>query len=126
MCKCPYIHENGTISIKEDSTLTYTYPHQSTEETRTENTSTNDEEKLTLIAIVLGTFIPICLFSVLCGYFVFHKKSKTVFIVLGILSSLVAVRIGSPIHYNINYEGGLQNFYLNKFERPKCFKLFFK
>lgn len=75
--KFPYLHENGSTNVKEDSTTTYIYPQQSTEQTRTENTSTNDKEKLTLIAILLGTIITI-LSIVLCGYFVFHKRSKTV------------------------------------------------
>lgn len=84
----PYLPEDGSINIKEDVTITNIYPQQSTEET---STSTNDREKLKLIAILLGTIISICVLFVLCGYFVFHKRRKTVFIVLGILSSSPAV-----------------------------------
>lgn len=89
----PYLPEDGFINIKEDVTITNIYPQQSTEETRKENTSTDDKEKLTLIliAILLGAIIPICVLFVLCGYFVFHKRRKTVFIVLSILSSAHAV-----------------------------------
>lgn len=89
----PYLTEDGSINIKGDVTITNTYPQQSTEETRKENASTDDKEKLTLIliAILLGTFIPICVLFVLCGYFVFHKRRKTVFIAICILSSSPAV-----------------------------------
>uniref|UniRef100_A0A8W8IJN1 Uncharacterized protein n=1 Tax=Magallana gigas TaxID=29159 RepID=A0A8W8IJN1_MAGGI len=74
--KFPYLHENESINVKEDSTITYIYPQQSTEQIHTENTSTNDKEKRTLVAILLGTIIPICVLFVLCGYYVFHKRSK--------------------------------------------------
>lgn len=89
----PYLTEDGSINIKGDVTITNIYPQQSTEETRKENASTDDKEKLTLIliAILLGTFIPICVLFVLCGYFVFHKRRKTVFIAIVILSSSPAV-----------------------------------
>lgn len=91
----PYLPENGSININEDVTITNIYPQQSTEETRKENTSTDDKEKLTLIliAIFLGAIIPICVLFVLCGYFVFHKRRKTVFIVIGILSPSPSVYI---------------------------------
>lgn len=83
----PYLPEDGSVNIKEDVTITNIYPQQSTEEIRTENPSTNDRDKLALIAILLGTFIPICVLFVLFDYFVFHKRRKNVFIDIGILSS---------------------------------------
>lgn len=79
------LHENGSVNIKEDSTITLIYPQQSTEQTHAENPSTNDKEKDTLTAILLGTIIPICVLSVLCSCYVFHKRSKIDFIVLRIL-----------------------------------------
>lgn len=95
------LHENGSINIKENSTITYIYPQQSTEQTHAENPSTNDKEKDALPAIFLGTIIPICVLSVLCSCHVLHKKGKTVFIVLCILKSSTAVkltRIFEPIN----------------------------
>lgn len=71
--------KNGSINIKADVTITKIYAHQSTEETQTENTPTNDREKRTLMAILLGTFIPICVLFVLYGYFSFHKRRKIVY-----------------------------------------------
>lgn len=96
-----YLHENRSINIREDSTITYVYPQQSTDQTHAENPSTNDKEKDALPAILLGTIIPICVLSVMCSCYVFHKRSKSVFIVLCILKSLTAVRltrIFEPIH----------------------------
>lgn len=73
------LHENGSINIKEDSTITHIYPQQSTEQTHAENPSTNDKEKDTLTTILLG-IIPtsICVLFVLCSCYVFHKRSKIV------------------------------------------------
>lgn len=79
------LHENGSINIKEDGTITHTYPQQSTEQTHAENPSTNDKEKDTLTTILLGTIISICVLFVLCSCYVFHKRSKIDFIVLCIL-----------------------------------------
>lgn len=79
----PYLPEDGSINIKEDVTITNIYPQKSTEEIP----STNDRDKNVLIAILLGTFIPICVLFVLFGYFVFQKRRKSVFIDIGILSS---------------------------------------
>lgn len=77
-----YLHENGSINIKEDSTITHIYPQQSTEQAHAENPSTNDKEKDAFPAILLGTIIPICVLSVMCSCYVFHKRSKIVYIVL--------------------------------------------
>lgn len=79
------LYENGSVNIKDDSTITHIYPQQSTEQTQAENPSTNNKEKDTLTAILLGTIIPICVLSVLCSCYVFHKRSKIDFIVLCIL-----------------------------------------
>lgn len=79
------LHENGSINIKEDSTITHIYPQQSTEQIHTENASTNDKEKDTLTAILLGTIIPICVLLVVCSCYVFHRRSKIDFIVMCIL-----------------------------------------
>lgn len=79
------LHENGSINIKEDSTITHIHPQQSTEPTHAENSSTNDKEKAILTAILIGTIIPICVLCVLCSCYVFHKRSKIDFIVMCIL-----------------------------------------
>lgn len=80
--KFSYLHENGSINIKKDSTITHIYPQQSTEQTQAENPSTNAKEKDAMTTILLGTIIPICVLSVLCSCYVFNKRSKIVFIVL--------------------------------------------
>ncbi|XP_052706711.1 uncharacterized protein LOC128182140 [Crassostrea angulata] len=68
-------HENGSINIKEDSTITHIYPQQSTEQTHAGNPSTNDKEKAVLTGILLGIIpISICVLFVLCSYYVFHKR----------------------------------------------------
>lgn len=78
------LHENGSVNIKEDSTITHIYPQQSTEQTHAGNSSTNDKEEIILTAILPGTIIP-CVLFVLCSCYVFHKRSKILFIVLCIL-----------------------------------------
>lgn len=78
--KFPYLHENGSININEDTTVTHIYPQQSTEQIHTENPSTNDKDKHGLTAILLGTIIPLCALSVLYSCYAFHKRSKTSFL----------------------------------------------
>lgn len=79
------LHENGSINIKEDSTITHIYPQQSTEQTHAENSSTNDKEKDTLTTILLAAIISICVLSVLFSYYAFRRRSKIDFIVMCIL-----------------------------------------
>lgn len=74
--KFPYLHENGTINVKQDSTITYINPQQSTEQTHTENTSINEKEKLNLVAISLGIIIPFCVLLVVYGFYAFYRRSK--------------------------------------------------
>lgn len=99
--KFSYLHENGSINIKEDSTITHIYPQQSTEQTHAENPSTNDKKIDILTVILLGTIIPICVLSVVCSCYVFHKRSKIVLIVLCILLFSHAVKL-SNIFESIN------------------------
>lgn len=91
--KFSYLHENGSINIKEDSAITHIYPQQSTEPTHAENPSTNDKKKDTLTVILLGIIIPICVLSVMCICYVFHKRSKIFLIVLCILIILTCSKI---------------------------------
>lgn len=95
------LHENGSINHKEDSTITHIYPQQSTEQTHAENPSTNDKKIDILTVILLGTIIPICVLSVMCSCYVFHKRSKIVLIVLCILLFSHAVKL-SNIFESIN------------------------
>lgn len=80
--KFPYLHENGSINITEDSTIMHIYPQQSTEQIHTENSFMNNKENHALTAILLGAIISICVLFVLGGCYVFHKRSKTVFMAL--------------------------------------------
>lgn len=97
--KFSYLHENESINIKEDSTITH--PQQSTEQTHAENPSMNGKKIDILTVILLGTIIPICVLSVVCSCYVFHKRSKVVLIVLCILLFSHAVKL-SNIFESIN------------------------
>lgn len=56
---------------------TTTHPQQPSEHPELDNTPINDNDDALFVPILLGIFIPLCIFSLLFGYYI--SKSKLVF-----------------------------------------------
>lgn len=71
--KFPYLQENGSIKVKQDSTIPYKTPQQLTEQI---HTVTNFKEAVEIIAFVLTVFTLLCVIFMLCDFYVFDRISK--------------------------------------------------
>lgn len=74
-------HVQSTTQQFENASInkwsTTTYPQQSSEHPETDNTPINDNDDARFVPILLGIFIPLCIFSLLFCYY--KRKSKLFF-----------------------------------------------
>lgn len=67
------------VFINERNRSTTTYPKQSSEHPALDNTPINNNDGALFVPILLGIFIPLCILSLLSGYY--KIKSKFIFLV---------------------------------------------